>query len=77
MAADEAAADLVRIGVTVSDALPGHLRSRTSFFKSHYSFLSLPDSVCIAFGEQLKAQIVTSDKPFANVKDGVHMKFIR
>jgi PIN domain nuclease of toxin-antitoxin system len=77
MAADEAVADLSRIGVRVFDALPNHLRSRVSFFKSHYSFLSLADSICIALGEQLKAHVVTSDRPFANVKDGVHMQFIR
>lgn len=76
-AAKQALDDLAALGIVFHHELPESLYLRASFFKSRHQFLSLADSICIALGEQLKAQIVTSDRPFANVKDGVHMKFIR
>ncbi len=75
--AEEAMRDLAALGVRTFDSLPVSLRSRASFFKSRYQFLSLGDSICIAFGEYLKATVVASDRPFANVGDGVRLKLIR
>ncbi len=77
LTASEAVRDLEALGVKTFDLLPDSLRSRASFFKTRYPFLSLADSVCIAFGEHLKATIITSDRPFANVKDGITLELIR
>lgn len=77
-AANEAIRDLASMGVKVFDSLPASLCSRVSFFKNRYQFLSLGDSICVAFGERLKAAVVASDRPFANIKEpGVEVKFIR
>ncbi len=77
LAANEALSDLAALGVTFHHELSPALLVRASFFKTRYPFLSLADSICIALGEHLKAAVVTSDKPFASVRDGIRMEFIR
>lgn len=70
--------DLVAFGVRIHENVDKQLRLRAGFFKMRYQFLSLADSVCIALGEQMRATVVTSDKPFANVKEeGVKIELIR
>lgn len=77
LAADEALSDLASLGIIFHNELPQSLFVRASFFKTRYPFLSLADSICIALGEHLKATVVTSDRPFATVKDGIKVAFIR
>lgn len=75
--AGEAMRDLAALGVRTFESLPLSLCSRVSFFKNRYQFLSLGDSICIAFGEYLHATVIASDRPFSNIKDGVQVEFIR
>lgn len=75
--ANEAIRDLAAMGVKTFDSLNASLRSRASFFKTRYQFLSLGDSICVAFGEYLNATVVASDRPFANIGESVQVKLIR
>ncbi len=75
--ANEAMDDLSALGVKIHERVDKSLRLRAGFFKTRYPFLSLADSVCIALAEQTQSIVVTSDRPFANVKDGVKLDFIR
>lgn len=75
--AKEAIDDIAALGVKIYEKVDGSLRLRSGFFKIRYPFLSLADSICIALGAQTRATVVTSDRPFANVKDEVKMEFIR
>lgn len=77
LAAIEAIQDLTAIGVKIFEPLSAALRPRVCFFKTRYPFLSLADSICIALGEYMKCAVVTCDRPFANVKDGIKFEFIR
>ncbi len=77
LAANEALSDLSTLGVVFHHELHQPFLIRASFFKTRYPFLSLADSICIALGEQLKATVVTSDTPFATVKDGIKVELIR
>ncbi len=76
-AATDALHDLAAMGVAIYDSLPPPLCVRASHFKSRYPFLSLGDSVCVAFGEHLRAVILTTDRAFANIQDGVTVNRIR
>lgn len=76
-AAAEAMDDLDVFGIRIHEKVDKPLRLRAGFFKSRYPFLSLADSICIALAEQTRASVVTSDRPFANVKDGVKLDLIR
>jgi len=76
-AAGEAMDDLAVLGIRIHEKVDKALRLRSGFFKMRYPFLSLADSICIALAEQTRSVVVTSDRPFANVKDGVKLELIR
>jgi Uncharacterized protein conserved in bacteria len=63
--------------IQIHDGLDGKLRSKAGFYKMHYPFLSLADSICIALADQSGATVVTSDKPFSNVRRKVKIALIR
>jgi PIN domain nuclease of toxin-antitoxin system len=75
--ANEAMDDLAALGVAIHEKVDTPLRLRSGFFKMRYPFLSLADSICIALARQTQSTVLTSDRPFANVKDGVKLEFIR
>lgn len=75
--AKEAVVDLANLGIQTHEMLDAKLRTRAGYFKIRYPFLSLADSICIALGEQLHAAVITTDRPFANVKDGVKINLMR
>lgn len=75
--ANEAIDDLAALGVQVHEIVDKPLWLRAGFFKMRYPFLSLADSVCIALAEWTRSTVITSDRPFSNVKDGVKIELIR
>lgn len=75
--ANEAMNDLDALGIKIHEKIDKQLRLRSGFFKMRYPFLSLADSVCIALAAQTRSTVVTSDRPFSNVGDGIRMDFIR
>lgn len=76
-AANDVMRDMAALGIKVYDQLDEPLRMRAGFFKLRYSFLSLADTVCIAYAEHIGATVVTSDRPFSNITDDVDILLIR
>lgn len=76
-AAEEILEDMAILNIAIHETIDAALRSRANHFKTRFPFLSLADSVCVAFAEQLEATLVTSDRPFANIKKKPAIRFIR
>ena len=75
--AGETLENLARSGVETHDTLPPDMLLRAGFFKGRYQFLSLADCVCFALAEHLSAELLTADRPFGKVHEGVRVTLIR
>ncbi len=76
-AAKEALDDIAALGVKTSETLDGSMRLRAGFYKIRYPFLSLADAICIAFAAQSRAVVLTTDRPFANIREDAAISLIR
>ncbi len=76
-AATEALDDLASLGIKTHEKVDKQLWLRSGYFKIRYPFLSLADSICLALGALTKSTIVTSDRPFCDVDDGMKIDLIR
>lgn len=76
-AAEEAIRDIGSLQIRVHSALDKTMVKRAGFFKLRFPFLSLADSICIALAERLRGIVVTSDRPFVNVREYVDIDLIR
>lgn len=75
--AKESIDDIVALGVKINEKLDKTLRLRSGYYKIRYPFLSLADSICVAFAELSTATVLTTDRPFANIAEQVSIALIR